>query len=254
MGLQGLHLNRWSLSFDRENDVPSAVPVWVRLPHLSLHCWNDEMLQAIGNSLGNYIDKAEPKGSLFSYVRICVEVYLEKGLPEAVNLLMDGWEHMQKLDYKQLPFKCKKFHEYGLFVKNYPKVVQETLGKNQEEGQQQPKRGRKNPPETGETQQKSSKENAIEVGKIPINNQYEALVMEDGEIPPLEMVTVEVQEEEAQEITSVPPLSPRDERSEKAMEGSTTLGGTQAQMVRNNRVMPQGYSPERSPSQGTQET
>ena len=94
MGLRGLHLNRWSISFDPEKDVPSVVPVWVRLPQLSLHCWNDETLQAIGNSLGNYIDKVEPKGSLFSYARICVEVDLEKGLPEAVNLLRDRWEHM----------------------------------------------------------------------------------------------------------------------------------------------------------------
>ena len=54
---------------------------------------------------------------MFSYVRICVEVNLEKGLPEAVNLLMNGWEHMKKFDYEQIPFKCKKCHEYGHFVK-----------------------------------------------------------------------------------------------------------------------------------------
>ena len=70
-------------------DVPLAVPVWVRLPHLPLHCWNDETLQAIGNSLDKYIDKAEPKGPLFSCARICVEVDLEKGLPEIVSLCMD---------------------------------------------------------------------------------------------------------------------------------------------------------------------
>ena len=86
-------------------------------------------MQAIGNSLGNYIDKAEPKGPLFSYARICIEVDPEKGLPEAIILYMDGWEHMQKVDYEQLPFKCKKCHEYGHFVKNFPKVVQEKLEK-----------------------------------------------------------------------------------------------------------------------------
>ena len=89
MGPPGLYLNRWSLNFDPKKDVPLAVPVWVLLPHIPLHCWKDETLQAIGNSLGNYIGKKEPKGPLFSCARICVEVYLEKGLPEAVNLLMD---------------------------------------------------------------------------------------------------------------------------------------------------------------------
>ena len=94
--------------------------VWVRLPHLPLHFWNDEALQSIENSLGRYIDKAEPKGPLFACARIYVEVDLEKGLPEGVDLLMDGWEFYQKVDYEQLPFKCRKCHEYGHFVKNCP--------------------------------------------------------------------------------------------------------------------------------------
>ena len=47
---------------------------------------------------------------------------------------MDGWEHVQKVDYEQLPFKCKKCHKYGHFVKNYPKAMQENPEKTQEEG------------------------------------------------------------------------------------------------------------------------
>ena len=117
-------------------------------------------------------------------------------------------------------------------------MVQETLGKNQEEGWQQPKRGRKNPPEAGEMQEKSSKENPIEAEKISVNNQYEALVMEEGEIPPLEMVNVEVEEAKSQAITSIPPLAPKNERSEKDMEGSTMPRGTWAEMVKNNRIRP----------------
>ena len=116
------------------------------------------------------------------------------------------------------------------------------------------KKVKEKPSEAGEAQQKSSKENPIETKKISVNNQYEALVMEEGEIPPLEMVNTEVEEEEVQEIMSMPPLSPRNERSEKAMEGSTTPRGTWADMVKNNRITLQGFSPERSPSQGSQET
>lgn len=33
----GLYLNRWMPDFDPKMDVPSTVPVWVRLPHLPLH-------------------------------------------------------------------------------------------------------------------------------------------------------------------------------------------------------------------------
>ena len=64
MGPQGLYLNKWTLDFDPTQDVPSVVPVWARLPHLPLHCWNSESLEAIGNTLGNYIDRAEIKSNI----------------------------------------------------------------------------------------------------------------------------------------------------------------------------------------------
>jgi hypothetical protein len=44
----------------------------------------------IGNSLGRYIYEFEPKDGLQSYARICMEVDLEKGLPEAIKLKLDN--------------------------------------------------------------------------------------------------------------------------------------------------------------------
>ena len=93
MGPQGLYLNKWTLDFDPSQDVPSTVPIWVRLPHLPLHCWNSDSLEAIGNTLGKYIDKADQKDQ-FSYARICVEVDLEIGLPEVINLTVAEWSHI----------------------------------------------------------------------------------------------------------------------------------------------------------------
>jgi hypothetical protein len=138
MGTQGLYLNRWTPNFDPALEIPKDVPVWVRLPNLPIHCWNSTSLQAIGNGLGHYIDKADPKDQ-YSCARICVEVDLEVGLPEAVNLKVGDWQHLQKLDYEQLPFKCRKCHDYGHFQRNCPKAAQE---KEKEEGWQQPRKGR----------------------------------------------------------------------------------------------------------------
>jgi hypothetical protein len=61
MGPQDLYLNKWMLDFNLTQDVPSVVPVWVRLPHMPLHCWNLKSLEAIGNALGKYIDRDKRK-------------------------------------------------------------------------------------------------------------------------------------------------------------------------------------------------
>jgi hypothetical protein len=62
MGPKGLYLNRWTHDFDLAVDVPKAVLVWVSLPNLLIHCWNPSSLQTIGNRLGRFIYKDDPKG------------------------------------------------------------------------------------------------------------------------------------------------------------------------------------------------
>jgi hypothetical protein len=44
-------------------------------------------------------------------------VDLEKGLLEAIQLNLDSWSYIQQVDYEQVPFKCKIYHEYGHFAK-----------------------------------------------------------------------------------------------------------------------------------------
>ena len=130
MGPQGLYLNGWTPDFDPETGTPKVVPVQVRLPNLPMHCWNPKSLQAIGTTLGKYIDMASPKDQ-YAYARICVEVDLEAGLPEAIKLSMENRSHFQKLNYKQLPFKCRGYQEYGHFIRNCPKKPETQLDKTE---------------------------------------------------------------------------------------------------------------------------
>jgi hypothetical protein len=60
MGARGMYLNKWNPYFCLESGIPLAAPVWVRMPFLPLHCWNDETLKKIRNLLGYYIDRVEP--------------------------------------------------------------------------------------------------------------------------------------------------------------------------------------------------
>ena len=50
-----------------------------------------------------------------------MEVDLEVGLPEAIKLTVADWTHIQELDYEQLPFKCRHYHDYGHFARHCKK-------------------------------------------------------------------------------------------------------------------------------------
>lgn len=71
--------------------------------------------------MGRYIDRCEPNDNMHACAKICVEVDLGKGLPKAINIKVDQWTHIQHLDYKQIPFKCKVCHEYGHFANRFLK-------------------------------------------------------------------------------------------------------------------------------------
>jgi hypothetical protein len=113
---------------------PPWYHVWVCLPFLPLHCWNDETLRNIGNTLGKYIDRVEPRDGLQVCARLCVEVDLEKGFPEAIQLTLDNWSYIQQVDYEQLPFKCKSCHEYmdilQKIVRKINQISQKSVPKN----------------------------------------------------------------------------------------------------------------------------
>jgi len=94
MGSRGMYLNKWTPNFNLENEIPCVIPVCVPLPSLPLHHWNDETFEAIGNSPGRYIDIEEPRDGIYACAHICVEVDMEKGLWEAVELSLDNWTYL----------------------------------------------------------------------------------------------------------------------------------------------------------------
>ena len=96
-------------------------------------------MKHIGNALGKFIDRANSKDQ-YDCARICVEVDLEVGLSEAIKINVGSWSHVQKLDYEQLPFKCRKCHVYNHFARGCPSNVEAKKGK--EEGCNQAKRSK----------------------------------------------------------------------------------------------------------------
>jgi hypothetical protein len=91
-----------------------------------MHCWNPKSLESIGNKLKKYMDHAKRRDQ-YSCERICVEYYLEEGLPEAINLTMAYWSYIQVLYYEKLPFKFWHCHGYGHFTMHCKKKVEEEV-------------------------------------------------------------------------------------------------------------------------------
>jgi len=186
MDSRGLYLNRWSLDFDLDMDIANAVPIWVRLPHLPLHCWGDESVKAIRNAVGKYIDRCEPKDNMHACARICVEVDLGRGLPEAIKLRVDQWTQIQQLDYEKIPFKCKVCHDYGHFPNRCSKLKDAEIVENvetQENNWEQVKRKKtsnkqntQNPPQENENTATSSLPLIIPAPPVePSSNPFELL-------------------------------------------------------------------------------
>ena len=182
MGPQGLYLNKCSPNFDPTQDVPMVVPVWVRLPHLPLHCWSQSSLQSIGNALGRYIDQA-PRKDQYSCARICVEVDLEVGLPEAIKLSVADWTHFQELDYEQLPFKCRFCHEYGNFARYCKKKNEETSEKENGEQWKQVKKSANNGQNSKNKGKETGNKSGQESGSIQNVGSKETISITEGKNP-----------------------------------------------------------------------
>ena len=86
-----------------------------------------EVLRDIGNSIGEFVKFVEQTRlqRYTTFARICVYMDLSKDLPEAINMNWDDEEWIQQIDYEQLPFQCRIYHEYGHFERNCPRGGQE---------------------------------------------------------------------------------------------------------------------------------
>ena len=178
----------------------------MRLLHLPLHCWSSNGLESIGNKLGKYIGRADRKEQ-FSCARICVEVDLEIGLPEAIKLTIVEWSHIQEVDYEKIPFKCRLCHGYGHFPRNCKKKSEdEKVIEKEDQWLQVQKAGNQNQGSRRKGKENKSTASDSADGKphpapqvvIPPNpssNQFDALnsvSLEEGEMQQLDGDELEV--------------------------------------------------------------
>ncbi|GAA0164092.1 hypothetical protein LIER_19809 [Lithospermum erythrorhizon] len=81
-------LKSWTPEANLEKKGAEKVPIWIRVPHLSLQFWNEEIFSKIASYIGTplYDDSATSKMARLSFGRLCIEVDAAKVLPKEVPL------------------------------------------------------------------------------------------------------------------------------------------------------------------------
>ncbi|KAI0507245.1 hypothetical protein KFK09_013367 [Dendrobium nobile] len=79
-------MERWSMEFSPSSMKGLTSPIWIRMPQLPLHCWDEKNVAMIASMVG---DPLMLDGNMFQwgrreFARVCVRMELDKPLPLGV--------------------------------------------------------------------------------------------------------------------------------------------------------------------------
>lgn len=116
LGSKMMFLRPWSPEMQLKRLKLTAMPVWIRLPHLKLHYYTVAGLSKLASYIGKplYTDQQTASQGRESYARICVE--LEPG-EERINSIPYenefGQIEYQEVQYEWIPPCCMKCKVFG---------------------------------------------------------------------------------------------------------------------------------------------
>jgi hypothetical protein len=114
-GASSLMIKRWHVSLNPHSEYFSKRHLWVLLPGLPLHFWNESTLRSIGDSLGTFIsvDNATLRAPDRKVNKVLVELDIHGGLHESLDIVWRERKKKQHLDYLGIPFRCNRCHSTG---------------------------------------------------------------------------------------------------------------------------------------------
>lgn len=103
-----------------------------------LHLWNECILSGIENNIGKYIkmDSQTLEERIFTFARICVDVDLNKGLSDCIQLIHKQMNWTQNLDYENTTFRCRICKQTGHLQNICPEAKKNNL-RRKKNGKQQ---------------------------------------------------------------------------------------------------------------------
>jgi hypothetical protein len=96
------------------------ISVWVRLLVIPFHLYTLEYFKSIGKYIGDLLDAdmtfEETKQRKVE--RIFVNLNIREGLGEEVDLSWGSYTYNQRPVYENIPFRCRRCHQYGHLIKS----------------------------------------------------------------------------------------------------------------------------------------
>ncbi|GLJ50401.1 hypothetical protein SUGI_1074260 [Cryptomeria japonica] len=105
----------WHSDFNPFSEKFNKILVWVRLPYLPLHLWHDYRFEEISDAIGSFImvdnESFELYLTTFAHILGKLDVSKELLAEIVINSSFGSW--VQTLDYKGIPFMCRKCFKTG---------------------------------------------------------------------------------------------------------------------------------------------
>ncbi|KAI0529111.1 hypothetical protein KFK09_001658 [Dendrobium nobile] len=106
-------MEKWSPKFNSSSTNRLSSPIWVRMPHLPLQCWNEKSIACIASRIGKPIML---DGNMFhwgrrEFARVWVRIQLDQPLPLGVWVDSICGRFFQQVEYEKISnfcFDCRK--------------------------------------------------------------------------------------------------------------------------------------------------
>lgn len=98
-------MKNWELDFEFDSDMFSQIPIWVKLPSLSVGYWSAKALSKIAGAIGKplYTDEYTAMAEKISYARILIEVNISKTLPDEIVIETSSGPWNQSIEHEWRP-------------------------------------------------------------------------------------------------------------------------------------------------------